>query len=86
MAETQISHCPTSDNQLGSDIAPVIDMVKAGLPIAIGVYGSASAESGSMLQELNLTWLIHRVQNGPDATSLEEVLKWGSKGGVDLLG
>jgi len=61
-------------------------MAEAGVPISLGVDGSASAESGSMLQELNLTWLIHRAQNGPDATTLEQVLEWGSQGGADLLG
>lgn len=88
LAETKtgIAHCPTSNCRLGSGIAPVIDMAKAGMSISLGVDGSASAESGSMLQELNLTWLIHRAQHGPDATTLEEVLKWGSKGGADILG
>ncbi|MBU2954881.1 amidohydrolase family protein [Marinobacter sp. F3R08] len=83
---TGIAHCPTSNCRLGSGIAPVIRMAEAGVPISLGVDGSASAESGSMLQELNLTWLIHRAQNGPDATTLEQVLEWGSQGGADLLG
>ena len=88
LAETKtgIAHCPTSNCRLGSGIAPVIAMEKAGMPISIGVDGSASAESGSMLQELNMTWLIHRAQNGPKATTLEQVLTWASKGGADILG
>ncbi|WP_323750224.1 amidohydrolase family protein [Marinobacter sp.] len=84
--QTGIAHCPTSNCRLGSGIAPVIRMAEAGVPISLGVDGSASAESGSMLQELNLTWLIHRAQNGPDATTLEQILEWGSQGGADLLG
>ncbi|WP_328187186.1 amidohydrolase family protein [Marinobacter sp. OP 3.4] len=83
---TGIAHCPTSNCRLGSGIAPVIDMQKAGVPVSLAVDGSASAESGSMLQELNLTWLIHRAVHGPDATTLEQVLDWGSRGGADLLG
>lgn len=83
---TGIAHCPTSNCRLGSGIAPVIDMQKAGVPISLAVDGSASAESGSMLQELNLTWLIHRAVHGPDATTLEQVLDWGSRGGAELLG
>lgn len=83
---TGIGHCPTSNCRLGSGIAPVIEMQKAGVPISLAVDGSASAESGSMLQELNLTWLIHRATNGPDATNLEQVLDWGSRGGAELLG
>ncbi|MFL1407208.1 amidohydrolase family protein [Marinobacter sp. M1N3S26] len=83
---TGIAHCPTSNCRLGSGIAPVIDMQKAGVPVSLAVDGSASAESGSMLQELNLTWLIHRAVHGPDVTTLEQVLDWGSRGGAELLG
>lgn len=83
---TAIAHCPTSNCRLGSGIAPVIAMEKAGVRVTLGVDGSASAESGSMLQELNLAWLIHRTQQGPGATRLEQVLDWGSRNGAELLG
>ncbi len=88
LAETKtgIAHCPTSNCRLGSGIAPIIEMEKAGMPISIGVDGSASSESGSMIQELNLTWLIHRAQHGPSATNAEQVLKWGAQGGASILG
>lgn len=85
-SKTGIAHCPTSNCRLGSGIAPVINMAKANMPISIGVDGSASSESGSMLQELNLTWLLHRAQHGPSATKLEQVLGWGSESGAKLLG
>lgn len=44
------------------------------MDISIGVDGSASAESGSMIQELNLALLLHRAQHGPSATNLAQVL------------
>ncbi|OEF25552.1 amidohydrolase family protein [Vibrio rumoiensis] len=84
--KTGIAHCPTSNCRLGSGIAPVIDMYKKGMRISIGVDGSASSESGSMLQELNLTWLLHRAINGANSTLLEEVVEWGSRDGAALLG
>ncbi|WP_066015449.1 amidohydrolase family protein [Endozoicomonas atrinae] len=83
---TGIGHCPTSNCRLGSGIAPVIDMVEAGVPVSIGVDGSASAESASMLQELNLSWLLHRTQHGAEATHLDRVLQWGTQGGAKILG
>jgi cytosine/adenosine deaminase-related metal-dependent hydrolase len=83
---TRISHCPTSNCRLGSGVAPVIAMQDAGISITLGVDGSASAESGSMLQELNLAWLLHRALHGPSATTLEQVLSWGSRNGAQLLG
>lgn len=83
---TGIAHCPTSNCRLGSGVAPVVKMASQGVPISIGVDGSASSESGSLLQELNLAWLIHRAMHGPDATELSEVLHWGSRDGARLLG
>lgn len=88
LAETKtgIAHCPTSNCRLGSGVAPIIQMEKAGMPISLGVDGSASSESGSMLQELNLAWLLHRAMNGPDATTPNKVLNWATSGGADILG
>lgn len=85
-SKTGISHCPTSNCRLGSGIAPVVAMAQAGMPVTLGVDGSASSESASMVQEANLAWLIHRTQHGPDATSLSGVLNWGSRNGAALLG
>tara|TARA_R110001606_G_scaffold285414_1_gene433637 strand:- start:3726 stop:5084 length:1359 start_codon:yes stop_codon:yes gene_type:complete len=84
--KTRIAHCPTSNCRLGSGIAPVLAMEKAGIPITIGVDGSASSENASMLQELNLAWLLHRTQGGPAATNVTQVLKWGTQNGAELLG
>ena len=33
-----------------------------------------------------MAWLIHRAVHGPDATTLEKVLGWGSRNGAELLG
>lgn len=83
---TGIAHCPTSNCRLGSGVAPVTTMAQAGMTISIGVDGSASAESASLIQELNLTWLLHRAIHGPSATNPEQVLHWGSRAGARLLG
>ncbi|MEP2650856.1 MAG: amidohydrolase family protein [Paraglaciecola sp.] len=83
---TSISHCPTSNCRLGSGIAPVIAMENSGMNITLGVDGSASAENASMIQELNLAWLLHRSIHGPEATSAEQIVKWGSQNAAKLLG
>jgi cytosine/adenosine deaminase-related metal-dependent hydrolase len=84
--KTGISHCPTSNCRLGSGIADVLTMEDQGMPISVGVDGSASSENASMLQELNLAWLLHRSQHGADATQVEQVIRWGSEGGAGILG
>lgn len=83
---TGIAHCPTSNCRLGSGVAPIPEMARQGVSMSLGVDGSASSESGSMLQELNLAWLLHRASAGPQATRLETVLGWGSRDGAAILG
>lgn len=83
---TGLAHCPGSNSRLGSGIAPVPMMARAGVRISIGVDGSAAAESGSPVNELLLTWLLHRTQSGPAATRANEVLQWATAGGAQLLG
>ena len=83
---TGIAHCPVSNCRLGSGIAPVPAMDAAGMQVSIGVDGSASAESGSMVNELMQAWLVHRATGGADATRAERVLHWATAGGADLLG
>lgn len=83
---TGISHCPVSNSRLGSGIAPVPQMVEAGVPVSIGVDGVASNESGSMINELYMAWLIHRAAQGAQATVAEDVIHWGTAGGAQVLG
>ncbi|MDB1124937.1 amidohydrolase family protein [Vibrio algarum] len=88
LAETKtgMSHCPTSNCRLGSGISPAYQMDEKGMTVSMGVDGSASSESGSMLQELNLAWLLQRSQNGAERVTVDKVVQWGSENGAKILG
>lgn len=83
---TGIAHCPVSNCRLGSGIAPLPDMSEHGMQLSLGVDGSASAESGSLVNEMMQAWLVHRAVRGADATRALEVMHWATAGGADLLG
>lgn len=83
---TGVAHCPTSNARLGSGIAPIPKLEDAGAKISLGVDGSASAESGSPINELMLAWLVHRTVDGPEATDVTNTLKWATEGGAEVLG
>lgn len=82
---TGVAHCPVSNCRLGSGIARIPEMSDAGMQVTLGVDGSASAESGSMVSELMQAWLIHRSQRGASATQARDVLRWATQSAANLL-
>jgi 8-oxoguanine deaminase len=84
---TGVAHCPSSNFRLGSGIAPVRAMLEAGVPVGLGVDGSASNDSSNMLAELRQALLAHRLGQEPERwITAEEVLWMATRGGARCLG
>lgn len=83
---TGVSHCPCSNCRLGSGIAPIRQMRDAGVPVGLGVDGSASNDAANLIGEARQSMLLQRVQNGADAMSAYEALEIATRGGADVLG
>jgi len=63
LAETgaAVSHNPVSNLKIGVGIAPVLGMLRRGIPVAIGTDGSASNDNQNMFYPLRLAAILHRV-------------------------
>ncbi len=84
---TGVAHCPTSNFRLGSGIAPVRAMLEAGVPVGLGVDGSASNDTSNMLAEVRQALLAHRLSADPERwITAEEVLWMATRGGARCLG
>ncbi|MFD9885859.1 8-oxoguanine deaminase [Streptomyces alboflavus] len=84
---TGVAHCPSSNARLAAGIARVPDMLAAGVPVGLGVDGTASNESGELHTELRNALLINRLGAHKEAAlNARQALRLGTYGGAQVLG
>ncbi len=74
--DVAVAHCPQSNAKLASGIAPVVDLLAAGVRIGLGTDGPASNNDLDLWEELRLAAMLARLRQGdagvlPASTALD---------------
>ena len=80
-----VAHCPTSNLRLGAGIAPVRELLDAGVRVGLGVDGSASNERSDLFFEVKQALLVARGRGGGTAMTAREALRLATRGGAAVL-
>ena len=88
LAERKVSvvHNAVSNMKLSSGVARVPEMLTLGVPVGLAVDGSASNDGSSLMEELRVAYLLHRLHSSKAAPSGYQVLKMATRGSARLLG
>jgi 5-methylthioadenosine/S-adenosylhomocysteine deaminase len=86
--KTGVAHCPESNQMLASGIAPVVDMIRAGMEVGLGTDGPAGSNNNlDMVEEMASAARLQKIaRNDPKAISAREVLRLATIGGAQVLG
>jgi 5-methylthioadenosine/S-adenosylhomocysteine deaminase len=83
----KIIHNPESNMKLASGVAPVPDMLAAGIPVGLGTDGCASNNNLDMFQEMDSAAKLHKVTRlDPTVMDAETALKMATVNGAKAMG
>ena len=80
-----VAHCPSSNMLLGSGIAPIVEMLEAGVKVGLAVDGSASNDHSNMIREARQAMLVARMRYGAEAMPARRALHMATMGGAQVL-
>jgi 8-oxoguanine deaminase len=83
---TGMSHCPSSNMRLGSGIAPIRELLAAGVPVSLAVDGSASNDGNHLLAEARQMLLLSRLRDHGSWLGAGDAFRVATTGGATVLG
>ncbi|OGQ95491.1 MAG: S-adenosylhomocysteine deaminase [Deltaproteobacteria bacterium RIFOXYD12_FULL_57_12] len=83
----KVAHCPESNMKLASGVAPVPDLLAAGITVGLGTDGSASNNDVDMFGEMGSAALLHKAHRlDPTVMPATAVLDMATIGSARALG
>jgi len=89
LAERKVGviHNPTSNMKIASGVAPIAQMLAAGVRVGLGTDGAASNNDLDLWEEMRLASLLQKVDRmDPEVMSATTVLTMATRGGATAIG
>jgi 5-methylthioadenosine/S-adenosylhomocysteine deaminase len=85
--EVGVIHNPTSNMKIASGIAPITEMLEAGVRVGLGTDGAASNNDLDMWEEMRLASFLQKVDRmDPEVMPASTVLNMATNGGATAVG
>lgn len=85
-AGAHVAHCPSANLKLASGIAPVPEMMAAGINVAVGGDGAPCNNNLDVFTEMRLAALLHKPRQGPKSMPAQTVVEMATLGGARAMG
>ena len=85
--DTAVAHCPASNMKLASGMAPVQELLDAGVTVALGTDGAASNNDLDLFDEIRDAAMLGKLAaDDAAAVDAEAAVRMATEGGADALG
>jgi 5-methylthioadenosine/S-adenosylhomocysteine deaminase len=85
--DCKVVHCPLSNLKLGSGIAPIAKLLKAGVVVALGTDGAASSNRLDIWEAGKFAALLQKgINQDPTLLPVQEIIKMMTINGMKVLG
>jgi 5-methylthioadenosine/S-adenosylhomocysteine deaminase len=82
---TNVSHCPSSNLKLGSGIAPIAQLLYAGVSVSLGADGAACNNRLDMFTEMRTATLLQKALHGPEVIPASRALRMATIDGARAM-
>ncbi|WP_457644040.1 amidohydrolase [Persephonella sp.] len=84
--DVKVSHCPESNLKLASGVAPVPEMLKAGVTVSVGTDGTASNDDLDIIGEVSTAAKLHKgISKDPTVINAKQALLMATREGAKAL-
>ncbi len=85
--KVNVAHCPISNLKMAAGIAPIVDLLQAGVNVCLGTDGASSNNNLNLFEEMKTTAIVQKYAfSRPDVLKAEEVWRVATENAYKAFG